>query len=499
MAAVKKKAGPFHYLNPANIQKEVNRFGYSFSLSGFWKYFVLTFIGIFVLCKIYGLHLGFTLFVMIFSIFLAPSVILNTYRNQYEQKRFSDLTNYLEQILYSFRRVPKILNALQDAMVVFPNGKMNELIKTTIYNIQNRPLEEGDSIYENAFQEMEEYYGCRRLIQAHNFLVKVETLGGDYSRSIDILIEDRRLWLERVYELEKERKGLMTKITISLILSFVICGSAMLMLPGDFGTLDTIVCQLVTTAFITGDILIWYFARKKLSADWLDDWLEDVGRIDRNYDLVVNYDPKKENRESVIMVMAFLIISISGIAVHSTNITIIGILLMIYAFFHSNLRLKSARKYILREINKGFPVWIMELSLLLQTENPHVALSRSIEQAPHVLKASLIKLVEELEKNPTQIEPYLQFMPKFDMPDIQSAMRLLYSMSEFGSEDAGKQIGTLVERNNRLMDKAERMVNEDSIAGTGALALVPMLTGSVKLMADLGMFLVAMLGMTGNM
>ena len=85
------------------------------------------------------------------------------------------------------------------------------------------------------------------------------------------------------------------------------------------------------------------------------------------------------------------------------------------------------------------------------------------------------------------------------MPDVQSFLRMLYSMSESGSEDFKKQIIFMVERNNRLLDKSERIINEDKTAGTGMLVLIPMVTGSLKMMTDLGVFLMSLLSLTQGM
>lgn len=85
------------------------------------------------------------------------------------------------------------------------------------------------------------------------------------------------------------------------------------------------------------------------------------------------------------------------------------------------------------------------------------------------------------------------------MPDVQSVLRMLYSMSESGLEDFKNQIIFLVERNNRLLDKSERIINEDKTAGTGMLVLIPMVTGSLKMMTDLGVFLISLLNLTQGM
>lgn len=57
----------------------------------------------------------------------------------------------------------------------------------------------------------------------------------------------------------------------------------------------------------------------------------------------------------------------------------------------------------------------------------------------------------------------------------------------------------MVERNNRLLDKSERIINEDKTAGTGMLVLIPMVTGSLKMMTDLGVFLMSLLSLTQGM
>lgn len=494
-----KKQGMFMYLNPKNLVKEVNRYGYHFSLMGFWKFYILAFIAVILVSLLYGLQLPYVLVIVLFSLFISPFIILNTYKNMYEQKRFLDVTSYLEQLLYSFRKVPKILNSLEDTLAVFPEGKMNEMILLTMNNIQTKPIEEGTDIYHNAFKEMEEHYGCRRMKQIHDFLIKVEDVGGDFNKAIDILLEDRRLWIERVYELEAERKNLKVKIIISLALSFLICGLTMLMLPKDFNTLQNALSQFATTTLIISNIAIYYFAQKKLGADWLNDLYENTNEIERHYNTVVNWDAKKERKKSLIKVAIGGIICAIGIMLISMPAIVIGGIVVLFSFMQPSLKLKTSKKRILREIDKAFPIWIMELSLLLQTDNPQVSLTKSVEKAPFVLQKDLSKLVDNIEKNPADIKPYISFMPEFDLPDVQSALRMLYSMSETGVKDAEEQIMFLVERNNRLLDKSERMSNEDSIAGIGLFTLIPMVTGSIKMMVDLGVFLISLLNMTQNM
>ena len=495
----KRKPGIFNWLSPRNLVYEVNRYGYHFSLLGFWKFYLLALVSIFVISIIYQLQLPYILAVSIFSLFLSPFIILNTYQNMYQQKRFLDVTNYLEQLLYSFRKGPKILTSLQDTLAVFPEGQMHDHILKVMDAIQNKPIGEGGDLYRDAFLEMEESYGCRRMRQAHEFLIKVENFGGEFNGAIDILLEDRRMWIERVYELEKNRSNLKVKITISLALSFLICGLTMFMLPKDFQTLGNGLSQAATMSLMISNIIIWYVGQKKLSVDWLNDLEENCEEIQRCYDRVMKQNPKKERQKSFFMAGICLIICAAGTILQNIPVTVIGASAVIYALMQPGMGLKMAKKRMVREVDKAFPIWIMEMSLLLQTDNPQVALTKSVDRAPYVLREDLRKLVDNIEKNPAAIEPYLGFMSGFDLPDVQSVLRMLYSMSESGSEDFKNQIIFLVERNNRLLDKSERIINEDKTAGTGMLVLIPMVTGSLKMMTDLGVFLMSLLNLTQGM
>ena len=146
---------------------------------------------------------------------------------------------------------------------------------------------------------------------------------------------------------------------------------------------------------------------------------------------------------------------------------------------------KHARKRVLREVEKQFPEWLMNLSLQLQTDNVHVSLKKTIPDAPFILKQDLTRLVEEIEQQPNALQPYIRFMREFQIPDVLSAMKILYSMAEFGIRDMGGQIDALVQRNTVMMDRAERLKEEDLMAGVGFLVLLPMITGVVKMLADL--------------
>lgn len=134
------------------------------------------------------------------------------------------------------------------------------------------------------------------------------------------------------------------------------------------------------------------------------------------------------------------------------------------------------------------------MSLLLQSENVQVAMFKSYEDAPAVLKPALRDFLEELREKPASMEPYLHFLGAFTLPEVRSSMKMLYSLSEGTGGDASFQIADIIRRNQLMMDKAQKMKNEDSLAGMYALFLAPQLTGGGKIIVDMLVLMVLYLG-----
>lgn len=100
--------------NPMNLQKEVHRYGYNFE----WKTYLLTIFFVFLLIGVVGmffkLRISYIVAVGVVALSMLPVLIIDMYRRMFEQKRFADATDYMEQILFSFRKERKILPALRE-------------------------------------------------------------------------------------------------------------------------------------------------------------------------------------------------------------------------------------------------------------------------------------------------------------------------------------------------------------------------------------------------
>lgn len=489
-----KRTRFFPYLNPKNIVTEIHRYGYHFSVSSYLKFLFAAVIATGIVGYGFALQLPYIAGLIGLCLFLLPGVILKTYHNLYEQKRFMDISNYMEQLLYSFKRRSKILSALIDTLTLFPDGELHQAIVKAIYHIQN-----GEStVFEDAFSDIEAC-GCKRVEMVHRFLLNVERIGGAYEESADILLEDRNRWVDRTYAAQKERQRIQRNMTIAISLSFLIVGSTVWLLPKDFvDVLNHPASQFTTTFVIAVNILIWTCVHKKLTEEWmLNDRQNSFQSMERYYNRIMNRSLQKEQRSAVVLaVTAFGIAVLYFILTRNVFFALVICMISYLLWMHPKYKYRTARKRLTRELEKVFPEWLMSMALVLQTENVHVALTKTTPQAPLLLKEELKSLIQGIEREPNSIKPYLHFFEPLDIPDTASAMKMLYSMAEYGSGGAGKQIAALVKRNTMLMDKAEHMKQEDYLAGMGFFILLPMVTGSGKMLVDMVLLIMNLLSFT---
>ncbi|CUO32667.1 Uncharacterised protein [[Eubacterium] contortum] len=482
------------YLNPGYLKRTVRRFGYQFSARRYVGYFLGLYGCVAVLAFAFRLKLPSFIIIAAASACFVPGIFAMTYRNLYEARLFEDVTSYIEQMLYSFKRRSKILTALEDTLVLFEEGesRMYDAVHSAIRYIQNESA--GENLYREAFAMIEKEYGCRRLYKVHDFLIEAEAVGGDFTAAADILLNDRKLWMDRVYELQREKKNVKVKITIGIGLSFLICGMTVLMLPKEFGITENVVSQTVTTVTVLLNMLIWYIAQRKLSKSLIrGEEGQGEETVKRQYEYVMHSNRKKAKRKAWCIAILLIPVSVLMALYVGLPAAVLSVIMAALMAGQPDRRYRISLKHVAREVEKSFPEWLMSMSLHLQTDNVHVSLSKSIPHAPAILREELNILLAGIEEKPDSVRPYLSFMKQVPLPDVTSAMKVLYSMAEFGASDIGGQIGPLAERGAVMTDKAERLRTEDYIAGISFLILLPMITGVLKMLADLALVVVYIL------
>lgn len=485
-----KKVSFLSLINPRNLDLELKRCGYEFTVDKYVKFMLTCFLGLMAAAFVFKLQITYIIPILILSLILMPSVFLLQYRNLYEQSKFEDITGYMEQLLYSFKRQPKILTALEDTLMLFQgdaDSRLGQAIRLAIEHIRNGYAE--GNIYREAFAYIEDEYGCKRLYKIHDFLIHAEETGGNCDDSVDVLLLDRNLWMDRIYDLIRDKQKMRTDISIAIGLSLVMVGLSIYMVPSDFGIAVHPASQIVTCICLCIDLLLWFGVQKSLSGSLLDaDSDRPFREIEKAYRLVMNENLAHKKKKDFMMVGTMLAAAavVSYFSMGIKVAILIGVFAMI-VMTQPGRTLKNCRKRVTKEVEKAFPEWLMSLALQMQTDNVHVSIVKTIPEAPEVLREELYKFQDGIEKYPSEVEPYLNFMKQFNIMNITSAMKQLYANAEFGSEHAQDQIRALVERNTKLMDRAEKLRMEDQLAGISFSALLPMITGAVKLVVDLAL------------
>lgn len=495
----KEKVGMGRLFRYRNLKFELRRAGYELKFKTYLVTYLIALAGVIGCCMVFRMGFAYMLPVIAFYSLVFPHLFFLNRRNRYESLKFDTVTQYMEQFLYSFKRTPKVLVALEDTSMLFAgrNGNDEEflaLIKKAIRRIRRGVASQGRSIYEEAFNIIEESYGCKRLYKMHDFAIRVESMGGECNDSLDVLLEDRNYWIERIRNYKVSTDRLVKGIGLVILLSMVPANIMSYALPKEFQVRASMVSQIASVIVLLGLMLVWYLTQKKLSRSLLNlDGDVSERKVLEAYDLL---EKAGLNKRKVFFGFAGGLIILLGGAWFLMGGKVPGGTLMaagVYAMSMPVLRVKSAHKLLSREIEKSFPDWLMSMALQMQTNNVHVSIANMAAESPAVLRPEFEKLLKGVSQEPDSVEPYMAFCSRFHLPDIKAAMKMLYSMSVFGSETAGEQIRALVKRNVTMLDRAEKVRLEDADTMTNMIAMVPMVISSVKLVTDMALVLMGIL------
>jgi hypothetical protein len=498
----RKARSAFYYAMPWNLKREINVLGYGFS-TGRIALIYAAIVAIMVAAGLaFKLPVAWIVPLVLAGLWFAPALVRNSYKNRYERQRFTDVNVYVEQMLYAFKNSQRILTALEDVRVLFPSGSaMRESIETAIGVITDpTSVSHHENAEEKALEGIEKRYPNDYVKSLHRFMLKVEGIGGDFDSSVDLLLDNRAMWENRVYKLQDGRRQKRSEILGSVIAALLLCLVMLYILPAQADISGMLPVRIANVAMIILFVRIYLAADTKLSADLLrSKTYQDDEKLLRDYRRYLAYDPRKGLRTSLLYAaLPALLIAAGALLIHNTWVIAAGAVLLPFMLTQHLLGHRLLGKRLHRQISTAFPQWLMELALLLQSEGSvQTAIVKTIPTALPVLRPELVKLRDRLNENPTSPDPYMRFFEDFHMPEITTSMQMLYSLSIGSGGDADTQIPNIVKRNNTILDRAEELQNNASLMGLYALFLLPTLLGGIVLMVDMTMFLLAFMSNLG--
>ena len=396
----------------------------------------------------------------------------------------------MEQMLYSFRVHSMITPALTDLETQFTDGKMHDCIVQAKEYILNPKKNDSEPV-RTALRIIEEEYYCDKLVTIHQFMCNVEKLGGTYRSTIQLLLKDRSAWEKRQLQIQKDRKAKKTQVVMSIIVSVLICVIFTVALPAELEIMSSPIVQIDTVVMWAVMINLYCKADKKTSVNLLASIeARSEDKQLKKYVKITTWDDAKETKTSITWVIIIAVMTLLIWAVFRKNwIAIIGGVLSVCMMFQHKLDYRLTFKSLLDDIRLAFPRWMIEMSLLLQTESVQVSLIKSYNTAPGILKPELELLMQRLKEAPESPQVYIDFFGDFALKDVQSAMKMLYSIQSGTGGDPDTQIADIIERNNQMLEITERKIADNAMAALDTQFLAPLLITGAKLMIDMCVFL----------
>lgn len=499
----------FKLLNPKNLAKEVHVYGYNYS----WKMHILLniccLLGITAIGILFQIQPGYLSVILIAVLIAVPVLVRDMYKRAYEQKRFADATTYMEQMLYSFQKSQKIMSALRETREVFEDGQMRHCIDQAIEYLEEGNVKSERGMLREALEFIEVPYRCVKINAVHELLVHGEEYGGDMDDSIFLLLNDIEIWKRDGYKLQADKKKSHTDNLISVVTATLLCAAALYVLdamsdlfPGktEIEIFKTPVIQISSMIFILFLLYVVIKSMKKLTNNWLEKQeIQNERVLRRSYEMVVHYDEAKQKKKSILFAAPFLIAGCVAIVFKNNVVGIICIILAIIMLLQHRIGYNVARKEVHDEMYIALPQWLMQIALLLQSNNVQVSIAKSMDGVPFVLQEELRQLMERLATNPSDLKSYTDFCKDFDVPEAQSCMKMLHAISESGIGNAKIQINNLIERVHEMQDMANKIRDKHLAFEMRTLFSYPVVGATVKLLVDLTVGMVYMFMMLSNM
>lgn len=496
-------------INPKNFAKEVHIYGYHFSWKSHTFEIAGSLLGAGAIGVLFQLKPAYFMMIVLTVCVLFPIFILDMYKRMFEQKRFADAVTYAEQMLYSFQKSGKVAAALKETGEIFEGGQMRQVLDEAVLNFEQGYAKTERGLLRETLDRIEHFYGCAKIHMVHELLAGSEEYGGEVNNAILMVLNDIERWKRRGYKLFADKKVSHADNMISIIVATMLCAAALYVLDamgsmfqgmGNTAIFEIEVIQISSFLFLLFMLYTLAKSRKLLTEDWLEEesaWTER--KILSSYDAVVDYDDRKEKRASLLFSAPLFLGSAAAVYFGKTALSCACLLIGALILVQHRVGYSLAKREVRDALYAVLPQWLMGLALLLQTNNVQVAIEKSVSEAPAVLKKELTLLVERLQTEPEKLRSYTEFCKSFDVPEIQSCMKMLHAISESGTGNAGMQIRNLIQRVYEMQNIADNIRSEHRAFQVKLIFAYPVIAATVKLLVDLTLGTLYMMQMLGGM
>ncbi|MGN0292171.1 MAG: hypothetical protein ACI4C5_09565 [Lachnospiraceae bacterium] len=445
-----------------------------------------------VLGSVCRLEIWYGSLVGILVFFFLPVFIKYMEEEKEAYFHFTQASLYMEQMESSFKKNRRIYQSLKETLSLFPKGRMKDTLQSAIEEIEKEEADADTS--EKALHIIEKEYGCEQMELMHSFFLRAQEEGGKVAQAVGILEKRRNTWMDAVEQCRYEKKNMLFSVLLSLVLLFVVSEAMIFLLPPEMSIMEYSYERAAVVAEFAVLLLIARAVLKKNASVWLTKVKERKEEtIEKDYRFIEEYNPRKEICRSIKWALIPFVLTILIFFLNkSITLCSIGTAITILLLNQHKLDYFLKKKRLKREVERDFPRWMFHVILLLETESVQGAIYNSMEQAPASLVYPLNRMWKQIQENPTDSEPYFSFLENLEVPKVQEAMKLLYSISSGTGGNIDEQMLSIIEKNNDMTLRSEKLKNDNKVAGMMGYLFLPVLPTGMKLMADLAMVLLAL-------
>ena len=483
-----------------NIKTQINKYGYSYSTKDFLIEVVLILTTIFTIACLSRLQLSYILVLILITLILIPFMIKAWFYQSYSIERFEMLSDYLSNVIPIFTQKTKIRFTLGE-LFSLTSGAMRDAVKRAIDYLDN--TNNDPDIFENSLKIIEKEFPNSRVKSVHKIMLSIESSNSvSFSSVCENMYKDIENWLKRVFTFQKELKNRRIKLLI-------LCGTTLLMncvfvyiyVSNEYfnGFTHSPIYQISTLVFIASILITMTIVLTKLNGEWL---IEDLN-YSRDEKLKEEYLAFKEGKKklNVIDVTLFILCIVSTAYVYlnfNIQYAFLPFMLGIVVLFKKSFKYKKIYKELTKALTIEFPIWLREISLTLNSLTVLNAIENSQNMASYPLRTEIKDFLQKAKKDPTSIKPYGEFLSDFDLEDARSSMKVLYAISNVGKDEIKDRVSNLIDRNQQMLDKAERLKNEDSIGAIEAIGYLPIALFSIEMLVSMFAMFAYMMSAIGS-
>ncbi len=475
-----------HY-SVKNLKTRINKYGYKYSTKDFIIEAVIILVVIYIIALLSRLNTTCILILIVLTLILIPFLISAWFYQSYSVKRFEMLSDYLSNIIPIFTQKTKIRFTLGE-LFTLTSGDMKKAVGKAIKYLDN--TNDDPEIFKNALKIIEDEFPNSRVKSVHKIMLSVEAQNS--VSFIDVctnMYEDIEKWLKRVYSFQKELKNRRIKLLILCITTLLMnCVFVYLYVSNEYfvGFTYSWIYQVSSLVFIASILVTMTIVLTKLNGEWLisDMDINKDEKIKNDY-LYFKNGKKKINVVDIIIFILSLLAAVYLLLFIDQKLALLPIMFGVMVLIKKPMKYKRIYKRLTRALTIEFPIWLREISLTLNNLTVLNAIEYSQNMASFPLRSEIRKFLDESKKDPTSIKPYNEFLIDFDLEDARSSLKVLYAISSVGKEDIKNRVSSLIDRNQEMLDKAERLKNEDSIGAVEALGYLPIAFFSIEMLVSM--------------